>query len=460
MAKADLQAPGTNRLKPYKARLNRWGFTKYITTRLEREALQHVAAKGLHRQGAAKPETVRLSNGTTISLSSLVTHLGRKRTASSNYPASVLRNMRSPDDLWISEQMLGNACEYIRRQYSTKNTADYMTKASLPNHYGDYYKGLVAVRRLLQASMVEDALLVLRRAPEQIRFLLSDADSVNNAFGCICITVLCIKYDESKASHMNATLRALMRYAASVVHETRGPEPLRRILTSLTKLDDAVFREAIIRTWRCQLQTWTSMGKPYWQVGTLGEWMVLGETAGCHLLPPNFTEALADTISVSEEKYGRASQPVLTLLWLQGEHERLLAEQGNLPTDRAREIFQDMLVRGPHNLDTLIKYSALHFLAHDSRRRGDRVGAEKWMRDAIASLYDLEGRPCYGVSLSLELTLDLERWLTEWGEHDKAREIRQQTLQLRLAHEKMLPKATTTTQEGETVNSMHYQTAS
>lgn len=424
---------GSQRLKPYKARLNRWGFSKYITTRLEREALQHVVANGLQSQGAAKPEIVRLSNGTMISLSSLATHLDRKRSTPHLYPMSVIRSLRSPDDLWISEEMLGSAREYIREQFLTSNDELDM-RASLPSHYGDFFKGLVAVRRLLQEARVDDALLVLRRAPDQIRMLLS-GETVNNAFGCICITVLCVKWDESRAEYMNATLRALLRYAASVVHETAGPDPLRRILQSLTKLDDSIFREAIIRTWKCQLQTWTAMIEPTWNVPLLGEWLAFGETAGYDQLPSNFEQGLQDTIRGHEVLYGRSSLPVVTLLWLYGEHSRLYAEKSGTSTEKARRIFVDLLERGQDH-DMLGKYTAQYFVAKEYRKSGDRVNAEKFLRGAIESLCSLEDRPCFGVSAALELVLDLEQWLTEWGEYDKVEEIRQRRLKMRLTHEK------------------------
>lgn len=396
-----------------------------------------MAANGLQSHAGSKPEIVRLSNGTMISLSSLVTHLDRKKSTPHMYPVSVLRTLRSPDDLWISEEMLSSAREYIREQYISTRELDYDLRASLPSDYGDFFKSLVAVRRLLQEKRVDEALLVLRRAPEQIRMLLS-GETVNNAFGCICITVLCIKWDESKAEYMNATLRALLKYAASILHETSGPDPLRRILTSLTKLDDAVFREAIIRTWKCQLETWTSMIEPEWNVPLLGEWLAFAETAGYDHLPPNLQQGLSDTIQSHEIQYGRSSLPVLTLLWLQGEYERLHAEKLRQSTEKAREVFLDLLQRG-EELDILGKYSAEYFLAKEYRRCGDRANAEKFLRGAIDSLCEQEDRPCYGISASLELIFDLERWLTEWGEHEKAEEVRQKRLTIRLAHEKKSP---------------------
>lgn len=346
---------------------------------------------------------------------------------------SVLRSLRAPDELWISEEMMSSAREYIREQYINTRNTDYDIRASLPSHYGDFFKGLVAVRRLLQEARVDDALLVLRRAPEQIRMLLS-GETVNNAFGCICITVLCIKWDESKSEYMNSTLRALLRYAASVVHETSGPDPLRRILTSLTKLDDAIFREAIIRTWKCQLQTWTSMIEPEWNLPLLGEWLAFAETAGYEQLPPNLRQGLNDTIRSHEIQYGRSSLPVLTLIWLQGEFERLLAEKLSKSTEKAKGIFLDLLGRGPE-LDMLGKYTAQYFLAKEYRSRGDRVNAERSLRCAIESLCALKDRPCYGISAVLEMILDLERWLSEWGEYEKAEEIRQRRLEMRLAHD-------------------------
>lgn len=396
-----------------------------------------MVSNGLQRQSAVRPETVRLSNGTTISLSSLATHLDRKRSAAPLYPPSLLRRLRPPDDLRVSEEMLGSAREHIREQYTGVRLADHDVRASLPSHYGDFFKGLVAVRRLLREARVDDALPVLRRAPGQIRMLLS-GETVNNAFGCICITVLCVKWDESRAGYMNETLRALLKYAASVVQETAGPEPLRRILTSLTKLDDAVFREAIIRAWKCQLQTWTAMVEPEWNIPLLGEWLAFGETAGYDQLPPNIEQGLKDTIRSNEVQYGRASLPVLTLLWLQGEHQRLVAEKLRTSTEKAREIFLDLLARGP-GVDMLGQYSAQYFLAKEYRRCGDRANAEKFLRGAIESLCALEDRPCYGVSAALELILDLERWLTEWGEYEKADDVRQRRLKMRLTHQNKSP---------------------
>lgn len=350
----------------------------------------------------------------------------------------VLRTLRSPGDLWISEEMLTSARDYIREHKAAKYDAELDRRASLPSHYGDYFKGLVAVRRLLQESRVDEALLVLRRAPEQIRMLLSN--TVNNAFGCICITVLCVKWDDSRAEYMNATLRALLKFAASVVHENSGPSPLRRILTSLTKLDDRVFRDAIIQTWKCQLQTWTAMMEPEWNVPLLGEWLAFGETAGYDQLPSNFEQGLRDTIRAHEIQYGRSSLPVVTLLWLYGEHSRLYAEKSGTSTEKARKIFLDLLDRGQDH-DMLGKYTAQYFVAKEYRKSGDKVNAEKYLRGAIESLSSVEDRPCYGVSAALELVHDLERWLTEWGEYDKVEEIRQKRLKMRLAHEKKTPQS-------------------
>lgn len=419
-----------HRIKTYKVRLNRWGFSKYITDKFEREALQQLVSSGLQRRGLSKSDTFQLKNGTVVSLSNLATHLERKKSIAFLYPMSMIR---SPDDLWISEEMLVNAREYIRRQYANQGHSDKDIRASLPSHYGDFFKGFVAVRRLLQEAKIDDALLVLRRAPEQIRLLLSP-ETVNNAFGCICITVLCIKWDESRAGYMNATLRALMKYAASVVQENAGPDPLRRILTSLTKLDDAIFREAVIRTWRCQLQTWTSIIEPYWSIPLLGEWLAFAETAGHEQLPRNLDQGVRDTIRRHEVQYGRSSQSVLTLLWLQGEYERLYFEKRSLSSENAEVTFLDLLERGTE-LDVLGKYTAQYFLAKEYRSRGDKENAEIYLRRAIDSACALKNRPCYGISASLELMFDLEKWLTEWGEHEKAKDVHMQLSNMRLAHE-------------------------
>ncbi|KAJ0121992.1 hypothetical protein J7T55_002503 [Diaporthe amygdali] len=418
-------------VKSYKVRLNRWRFSKYITNRLETEALQHLVRSGLQHRVASEVQTLQLSNGTRVSLSSLFTHLERKKSATSMYPMSTLR---PPDNLRFSEEMLSSAREYVRRQYMGERSADRNLLHIMPSHLGDFFKAFVAVRRLLQEARLDDALLVLRRAPEQIRLLLSEK-TIDNPSGCIYIAVLCIKWNESTGGRMNSILKALMKYAVSVVREDSGPEPLLRILTALTQLDDALFREAVIRTWRCQLQTWTSMIAPDLDVQLLGEWMAFAETAGYDQVPRDLDKDLRDMIQSYEIRYGRRSQPVITLLFIHGEYERIRSEKLSTSTEKARAIFLDLLSRDPH-LDMLGKYTAQYFLAKDYRRIGDRANAERYLLSAIESLCELEHRPCYGISAVLELMLDLEQWLTEWEEYEKAKDIHQRRLAMRLAHEK------------------------
>lgn len=424
----DLETADTGRPKLFKAKLKRWGFSKYITNKLEKEALQHVVSNGLHREGVVAPETVRLSNGVTISLSSLVTHLDRKRSALSLHPMSVYRPLRSPEVLYISEEILANAREYILKE----STTDHDVRAILPLHFGDLSRGYTAVRRLLQEQRVEDALLVMRQAPEQIRASLF-GPAASNAFGCICMTVLCVKWDASKEQYMNATLRSLLKYAASLVQENSGPEHLRRVLVRLAEVDDSIFRDSVIQAWKCEVQTWTSIMQPGWSIPLLSEWLALAEVAGFDQLPPYFGSGLEDTISSYEAQYGRESLPHLTLLWFQAEYERLRAEYSGASYVKTQGLFRGLLNRGPE-LDLLIRYAAQYFLAKEYRRSGDQESAERFLREGIDSFCALESRPCYGMSAVLEMMFDLERWLTEWGEHEKAIETRQRRLNMCLAH--------------------------
>ncbi|KAG8157403.1 hypothetical protein KVR01_012787 [Diaporthe batatas] len=443
--------------KLFKARIKRWGFSKYITNKLEREALQHVVSRSgsLQREGAPAHEMVRLSNGAMISLSSLINHLDRKRSAasssssssSSSSPTSICRPLRPPDGLWISEEMLVNAREYTLREYTARCSGDEDVRAILPLHFGDLCRGFVATRRLLQEARIEDALLVLRRAPDQIRSSLFGPAS-SNAFGCVCMTVLCVRWEDDSGSGggspgggaMNATLRALLKYAASLLHEGAGPEPLRRVLLRLAEVDDAVFRAAMVQAWRCELDTWTAMMEPgCWNIPLLGEWLAFADAAGSFdQLPPGLGQGLEDTIRSHEAQYGRGSLPVVTLLWFQAEYERLLAENRGTSTERPQRMFRELLGRGPE-LDLLIRYAAQYFLAKEYRVAGDRHNAERFLREAIDSLCALEDRPGHGMSAVLEMMFDLECWFTEWGEHDKARDTRQWRLDMCLAQKRRSP---------------------
>lgn len=371
-----------------------------------------------------------------ISVSSLVTHLDRKRSAALVHPMpmSVYRPLRPPDELWISEDMLVNAREYIRREYTTRGCTDHDVRAILPLHFGDLSRGYTALRSLLKEARTEDALLVLRRAPDQIRSSLFGPAS-SNAFGCICMTVLCVKWDDSGEESMNASLRALLKYAASLVQEGSGPEPLRRMLLRLAEVNDAVFRAAMIQAWKCELETWTAMMAPAWNIPLLGEWLAFMDAAGFEHRPSNLGQGLEDTIRSHEAQYGRESLPHLTALWFQAEYERLFAERCGTSTERPQRMFRDLLGRGP-KLDQMIQYAAKFFLAKEYRRSGDRDSAERFLREAIDSLSALEDRPGYSMSGVLEMMFDLERWFTEWGEHDKARDARQRRLDICLAQER------------------------
>jgi hypothetical protein len=339
--------------------------------------------------------------------------------------------------------MLLNAREYILREYNTaggSRAVDHDVRAILPLNFGDLCRGFVSVRRLLQEAKVDDALLVLRRAPDQIRSSLF-GPGASNAFGCICMAVLCVRWQDGSPSgkeekHMNATLRALLKYAASLVYEGSGPEPLQRVLVRLAEVDDAIFREAMIQAWRCELQTWTAMMQPAWNIPLLGEWIALAEVAGFGLLPQDLGPGLEATIRIHEAQYGRDSLPVVTLLWFQAEYERLLAESHGISYEKTRGLFQGLLGRGEEEPDKLIQYAAQYFLAKEYRRAGDRASAEKFLREAIDSLCAVQDRPCYGMSAVLEMMFDLERWFNEWGEHEKAKDIRQSRLDMCLAQKK------------------------
>lgn len=136
--------------------------------------------------------------------------------------------------------------------------------------------------------------------------------------------------------------------------------------------------------------------------------------------PANFGATIEQTLRNLEARHGVRDARCIKALWMHAECLSTVADDrgwDRLLDGKIREIFQELLRRRAEGAPRLVAY---RYLADAHRVRGERGPAEESLR---ASIDVMRGAFGDAEPMVLSFVSDLETWLTEWGDAEKATQV-------------------------------------
>lgn len=430
-----------SRAKMYKTRFKSWGCRKNISLRdgidsdTVQRALLHETQRG----------NIRLPNGQTVDSSRLAAHIRRRFQRNpavfshGTTHAAHLRAVRPPSTFYVSETVLFSVRAYILGEYQdTITTADALDELRRRGSDGSskWSRFTYAVKAALNEDKFNQALVLMRQAPEELGLLLNGrpANLLSQLFMFLAHVTRRPFSDDGQRAQFLVVVRSLVRYGESLAAQVQLPRnhPLRQLLRALAlpTLDRHELGQLAAQAWRLSLSTWDDIVTVPESTSALGEWMNYSAVSGLGGLPPDFGTTIERTLTNLEAKHGERDARCIKALWMHAEYLSTVDDDRGLDSHldgRIVEIFQELLRRGAEGPPRLVAY---RFIADAHRARGERGPAEENLRSSIDVM-----RAAFGEAEPMVLTYvsDLETWLIEWGEAEKATEVGKWREQLQIA---------------------------
>ncbi|KAG6356873.1 hypothetical protein INS49_014748 [Diaporthe citri] len=416
--------------KMYKTRLKSWGCRKNISLRdgLDSETAQRALCDSQRGH-------IRLPNGQTVDSSRLAAHIRRRfqRNAAvvshNTSPMPHLRAVRPPTTFHVSEAVLFSVRTYILGEYQDRiTTAEALDELRRRGSAGSskWSRFTYAVKAALNEDKFNQALVLMRQAPEELGLLLRGrpANLLSQLFMFLAHVTRRPFSDGGQRAQFLVVVRSLVRYGESLAAQTRLPRdhPLRQLLRALAlpALGRHDLGQLAAQAWRLSLSTWDDIVTVPESTSALGEWMNYSAVGGLGGLPVDFGTIIEQTLANLEAKHGERDERCIKALWMHAEYLSTVDDDRGLDAhldDRILDIFQELLRRGAEGPPRLVAY---RFIAGAHRARGERGLAEENLRSSIDVM-----RGAFGEAEPMVLTYvsDLETWLVEWGETEKATEV-------------------------------------
>lgn len=415
----------------YKTRLKSWGCRKNISLRdgLDSETVQRALVEN-------QPRRVRLPNGQMVDSSRLAAHIrrrlqGRGAAIATHSPTHLphLRAVQPPNTFYVSETVLFSVRTYILGEYQdTITTADALDELRRRGSAGSskWSRFTYAVKAALNEDKFNQALVLMRQAPEELSLLLHGrpANLLSQLFMFLAHVTRRPFSDDGQRAQFLVVVRSLVRYGESLAAQLQLPlnHPLRQLLRALAlpTLGRHDLGQLASQAWRLSLSTWDDIVTVPESTSALGEWMNYSAIVGLGGLPTNFGMTIEQTLRNLQARHGERDERCIKALWMYAEYLSTVDSDRGLDKhldDRIRDVFQELLRRGAEGPPRLVAY---RYLADSHRVHGERGLAEENLRSSIDVM-----RKSFGEAEPMVLTYvsDLETWLIEWGETEKATEV-------------------------------------
>lgn len=415
----------------YKSRLKSWGCRKNISLRdgLDSNTVQ----LALHENQRGH---VRLPNGQMVDSSRLAAHIRRRLQgrgpAIANHGTAHMPHLRAvqpPNTFYISEAVLFSVRTYILGEYQdTITTAEDLDELRRRGSAGSskWSRFTYAVKAALNEDRSSHALVLMRQAPEELSLLLHGrpANLLSQLFMFLAHVTRRPFSDEGQRAQFLVVVRSLVTYGESLAAQLQLPRahPLRQLLRalSLPALGRHDLGQLASQAWRLSLSTWDDVVAVPESTSAIGEWMNYTAVAGLGGLPADFGATIEQTLRNLEARHGERDERCIKALWMHAEYLSTVDDDRGLDAHldgRICGIFRELLRRGAEGAPRLVAH---RFIADAHRARGEQGLAEENLRSSIDVM-----RGAFGETEPMVLTYvsDLETWLTEWGETEKAAEV-------------------------------------
>lgn len=281
-----------------------------------------------------------------------------------------------------------------------------------------------AAGEFLKKGRLDEALALLRVAPARLRNVI--VYEPPNILHCLFMAIVHL-LSSSGSAQLVSSIKALLVFAAATADENArhwSPQyPVRRILRGLADLSannkDFALRDMTVHAWRCLLRSQDlTLGSPAC-AQTFPNWLDLGESAGFDVLPSELLEKMHwGFYNNRVAEHGEADMQSWSQLYYLCELERQKVKARGTPTDNLQRWLELTLAgiegAGPGK-GLVAKYNCQRHLAEIYNDQGRRDLSERFLRDAIDTAAVRHGRNDERV---LQMLLELENRLAEWGEGD------------------------------------------
>jgi hypothetical protein len=392
---------------------------------------------------------ILLPNGQIVDRSRLATHIRRRFQGSgvavgqgtAHTPQLQVRAVRPPTTLYMSETVFFSVRNYLLGEYQGKITTAEQLDALRQNNTGSakWSRFTYAVKAALNQDKLNQTLLLMRQAPGELKDLVEErpVNLVSQIFMFLAHVTRRPLSDDSQGRQFLVVIRALLSYgesllAARAVGASRGQQqpqlpqdhPLRQLLRALALalpyLGAHDLGQLAVQAWKLSLSTWDGIVTLPETTSALGEWMNFSAVGGLGGLPPDFGATIEQTLRNLEARHGERDARCIKALWMHAEYLSTVDEdrgRDRLLNDRTRDIFHEVLRRGAKGPPRLVAY---RYMADAHRVRGERGAAEENMRASIHVMREAFGD---AEPMVVSYVAELEAWLTEWGEADKAMQV-------------------------------------
>lgn len=299
----------------FKTRIKTWGYRKNIRLRPGEDQslilLLHNSA-----QQSGYPETpsrnLRLRNGQLVSHDRLATYLRRRGEGRARANQALpIRAVRPPDSLYISEAVLLQVRSYIHGRWEeTISTAEQLD-ALREQHTsrGEWNSLAHGVRSALEQKRLNDALVLMRRAPEVLTNLIEQQPS--NMLQVLFMSLAYFTFDgfleRPETEQLLIVVKSLFKYAAAFAAKTEGlpsGHPLRQMLVMLTNTDEHDLHQLASKAWRVNCQSWDGLMDRPRSTYAIASWIAYGEFIGFSAMPSDLGSTIELTLNQNAAKYG------------------------------------------------------------------------------------------------------------------------------------------------------------
>jgi hypothetical protein len=301
------------RAKMYKSRFKAWGFKKNIRLRdgEDQDIIQILQGNTSPERSGAPKGNLLLRDGQLVAHDRLVKHLRRRGEggASIGKPPTI-KPIRPPDAIYVSEAVLFQVRSYIRGQWEeTISTAEQLDMLREERPSGAEWNSLAhGVRYALEQKKVDDALVLMRRAPNVLVDLLEERPP-NTLF----LIFMSLAYftcggilEHAEAAQLLTVVKSLVKYAAVVAAQWGLPSthPIRQLLALLCKANEKEMFHLAKKAWFVNCQAWDSLMDQPRSTYCIGSWIGYGEFNGFDAMPSNLGDVIELTLQRNAAKYG------------------------------------------------------------------------------------------------------------------------------------------------------------
>ncbi|KAF3763830.1 hypothetical protein M406DRAFT_109056 [Cryphonectria parasitica EP155] len=425
-----------------KTRLKKWGYTKNVSVKTEEvQSLMELIIDAENQGDVRRNSTeVTLATGRVVGLDRVAAHLRRKRLPShvvqkASSHLTMIRYGRSPSPratlidspaaFLVSEHILTDLHSYVYAHSGDPGRENMVTTSNAQDK--PVYDLVISARNFIAQDKMPEALALLRKAPDQIKQLLSsNLMTIPRCLFLLFINLLSIpgiqQLSENIKQRLNLVIKALVRYVAALATDSttlNWPEghPLRRVLLNLNQADDEDLLEVLIRGYKRILLSFESFPDASTRGRTVPAWLDLGNAVGFETIPvENLEAALWKDYESRRASSAQQKPPVQQVFWM-AELERQKVRARRIPTQRLQELYKMTLEACEDNDDEytlLAELNCHYYLAGLYQQQDQRALAEDHMRQSIDRC-NLRGE----TGSAARLMTELQGWMREWGEKEK-----------------------------------------